>query len=394
MAVGSGLWKSLVFVTALLAVGNACLLAADTNDRNDGFSGEIILGATFPRSGYLETYGQSAYYGAQTRVRMINEAGGINGKKLVLVWRDNRSDPRQAVLDVREFVEEYKVPAVLGPLLSDSTMAVAGLANELGVVIMTPMATVDAATKGNKWIFRACFTNSAQIDGMVRFQTEKFGAVSAGIIFDPRHATTVEQVGIFENTFSQHGGILVGRFSLINGAGEVDFETPLIELGKKKPDFIFAPCYALDATELIQSAKKLNLGIRFAGSDTWDNELVFDGSGSRLAGTSFASTLFEQAFSYRPFRDFYAAMEEAGMDNPDAPAACAYDAVTLLADALAGGETPDAVREGLMKVKRKSLATGRVTITAEGDTLKPVLIRIVEIIKSRLVPVYAERYDP
>lgn len=394
MAVGTGRWKTLAIGVALLVAGNACLLAADTTDKNDSFSGEIILGATFPRSGYLETYGQSAYYGAETRVRMINDAGGINGKKLVLVWRDNRSDPRQAVLDVREFVEKYQAPAVLGPLLSDSIMAVAEVANELGVVIMTPMATIDAATRGNKWIFRASFNNSAQIDGLVRFQVEKYGAVSAGIIYDPRHVTTSEQVGIFENTFSHRGGILVGRYPLINGSGEVDFETPLVELGKKRPDFIFAPCYALDATELIQSAKKLNLGIRFAGPDTWDNELVFDGSGSRLAGTSFASTLFEQAFSYRPFRDFYAAMEQAGMDNPDAPAACAYDAVTLLADALAGGESPDDVRKNLLKVKRKSLATGRVTITSEGDTLKPVLIRIVEIIKSRLVPVYAERYDP
>ncbi len=394
MTVGPGLWKILALIIVFLFGSNACIYAADGIDKEDGFSGEIILGATFPRSGYLETYGQSAYYGAETRVRMINDAGGINGKKLVLVWRDNRSDPHQAVLDVREFAEKYKVPAILGPLLSDATMAVGQVAEELGVVIMTPMATVDAATRGNNWIFRSCFTNSAQIEGLVRFQMEKFGAVTAGILYDPRHATTSEQVGIFEKEFSERGGILVGRYPLVNSAGEVDFEVPLVELGKKRPDFIFAPCYALEATELIQAAKKLEVNIRFAGPDTWDNELVFDGSGSRLTGTSFASTLFEQAFSYRPFRDFYAAMELAGMDNPDAPAACAYDAVTLLADALKSGETAEAVRTNLFSVKRKSLATGRVTITSEGDTVKPVLIRIVEIIRSRLVPVYAERYDP
>lgn len=356
--------------------------------------GEIVLGATFPLTGELATYGQSAYYGANTRVRLINESGGIAGKRLVLEWRDNGSDPAQAVRDVQELVERHKVPAVLGPLLSDAVLGVRDTAAKLKVVILSPLSTLDASTRDNPWIFRACFNNSTMADGLINFQMNSYGAKSCGILFDSRRAFSRELSLTFQRKFHEKKGSVVGLLSIIGENGEKDYATPLRKLAESAPDFIFAPCYALEATELIHAAKELDIGIRFCGSDAWDNELVFDGSGLRLAGTAFASALFEQAFNYRPFQIFFNAMENAGMDNPDAPAACAYDAVSLLAVALQTGETSEDIRKGLLAVRRLSLATGRVSITPGGDTRKPMLIRIVERRGGRLVPVFAARYDP
>lgn len=221
-----------------------------------------------------------------------------------------------------------------------------------------------------------------------------YGAKSCGILYDSRHAFSIELAQTFQRKFREKGGRVVGLLSFIGEKGEKGYDGPLQTLADEKPDFIFAPCYALEVTELIRAAKNLGVTTRFCGSDTWDSELVFDGSGLRLTGSSFASSLFEQAFNYRPFQVFFNAMEQAGMDNPDAPAACAYDAVSLLAAALKTGETSDDIRKGLLAVRRLSLATGRVTITPEGDTMKPILIRIVERKGGRLLPVFAARYDP
>ena len=358
------------------------------------FTGRIVLGATFPLTGGFETYGQSAYYGAATAVKLINAAGGVNGKELVIEWRDNRSDPEQSARDIEELTEKFKAPAILGPLLSESCMAIRPLAEKLKVVIMSPLATIDAATRDTEWIFRACFTNSAEANGLIAFQMNSYGAKSCGVIFDSAYAFSVELADIFAERFQKQGGRMVGIYSLRAAGGEKDYATPLKALATEAPDFIFAPCYALEATEVIRAARELGIATRFCGSDTWDNEMVFDASGTRLAGTSFASSLFEQAFSYRPFQTFFTAMEQAGMDNPDAQAACAYDAVYILARALEKGETPEAIRQGLTEVKRLPLATGRITILPSGDTLKSVLVRVVERRGGRLIPVYGERYDP
>lgn len=357
------------------------------------FSGEIRIGATLPRTGLLEDYGLSAYYGVNTCVRQINENGGINGKRLVVIWRDNRSDPEQARRDVVEFVEKYQVPAVIGPLMSDALIAVRPAASELGVVVMSPMATIDAATVGNPWVFRATFTNSAEARSIIRFQMEKYGAKSCGILFDSRASFSVEMVDVFRKMFMENGGEVVGTHSLINDRGEVDCQAPLKDFAGKNPDFVFVACYAREATEVIRAARDLRVSLRFCGHYTWDNEVVFEGSGTRLAGTSFASALFEEGYS-RQVRNFFAAMRNAGMETPDASAACAFDAVAMIAQALKTGETAEDVRKGVLGIRRLMLATGRVSVTPQGETLKPVLIRIVERRGWHMAPIYAERYDP
>lgn len=357
------------------------------------FLGEIHIGATFPRTGLREDYGLSAYYGASASARIINENGGVNGKKLVLIWRDNRSDPEQAKKDITEFVEIYKVPAVIGPLMSDAIMAVRPLARKLGVVVISPMATIDAATASNPWVYRATFTNSAAARAVIRFQREKYGARSCGILYDSQASFGLEMSGIVQQMFTESGGEVVGSYSIYDELGGKDYQTPLKAIAGEKPDFIFCATYAREATEIIHAARDLGISISFCGHYTWDNEVVFDGSGTRLAGTSFASALFEENYS-RQVHTFFVAMRDAGMDNPDASAACAFDAVAMIAHALRTGETAADIQKGLLGIRRLVLSTGRITVTPEGETQKPVLIRVVERQGWHMVPVYAERYDP
>ena len=394
------LFAAILLPMLVLAIFSGASPAAEgrltPNQGGEGqtFSGEIVVGATFPITGPFDYYGQSAYYGAVACVRMINDNGGVNGKRLIVEWRDNQSDPALSVAQVEEFARDLKVPAIIGPLLSDSTFAVRGLAEKYKFVAISPMSTTDSLVQNSQWIFRATFNNTAQAEGLIRFQMRSFGAKSVGIIYDPRFGFSTELGAIFSQRFVQEGGAVLDSLPFMDSEGKKDWETSLRRLAEKKPDFIFAPLYALEAVELIRALKELDIDIRVCGADTWDNELVFDAGGRRLANTSFASALFEQSFNYRPFQTFFAAMEKAGMENPDAQAACAWDAVLMLAEALKTGETAEAVRRGVMGIKRLPLATGRLTILPNHESQKPVLIRVVEERHGRLIPVYADRYDP
>ncbi len=390
-----------VLLACVLAAAPARIAAADrvlVRDMGGAgrtFDGEIVVGATFPLTGKFENYGQSAFYGALTRVRAINDAGGVNGRRLVVDWRDNMSDPELAAHQIEAFAVERKLPAAIGPLLSDATLAAQPLAEKHKFVIITPMAANDALIREGEWIFRVSFNNSAQALSLVRFQTERFGRRNAAILYDPRHGFSTELSTLFEFHFFRAKGTIADSLSLLNLRGQVDLARQLRRIAEKKPDFIFAPLYAGEAVELMRALKDLGLDIPVCGSDTWDNEMVFDAAGRRLAGTAFASPLFERTSEYRPFREFFEAMERAGMENPDAQAAYAWDAVSLLAEGLRrGGETSEALREGLMGVRDLELATGALTILENRETRKPVLVRVVEERAGRLLPVFAERYDP
>ncbi len=355
------------------------------------FSGEIVVGATFPLTGEFEYYGQSAYYGAIERVRMINDDGGIDGKRLVVEWRDNRSDPGIAAVQVEELARDLKVPAVIGPLLSDSTGAVRELAEKYRFVAITPMATNINVVQRSEWIFRATYNNMAQAEALAHFQANVYGAKTVGILHDPRHSFSTELANLFARHFSRMRGRILSSISLLNSDGREDIPAALRQLADTQPDVIFAPVYALEAVEVMTALKELDINIRVCGSDTWDNELVFDASGRRLVNTAFASPMLERSDDYPPFRTFFEAVERAGMENPDAQAACAWDAVSLLAEAFKTGVTAEEVRAGLLNIRDMPLATGNFSILPNHESEKPVHIRVVEERDNRLVPVIADR---
>ncbi len=388
---------AMLFLTVLLLSAPRAAVAADWGrNRAIGgeertFSGEIVVGATFPLTGDFEYYGQSAYYGAIERVRMINDEGGIEGRRLVVEWRDNQSNSRLAAEQVEELVRDFGVPAVIGPLLSDSTGAVRELAEKYRFVVITPMATNINIVQRSDWIFRATYNNMAQAEALARFQATAHGAKAVAILHDPRHSFSTELANLFARHFSRMRGRILSTISLLDSDGREDIPDALRRLAETRPDVIFAPVYALEAVEVMIALKQLEIDIPVCGSDTWDNELVFDASGRRLVNTTFASPMLELSEEYPPFRTFFEAVSRAGMENPDAQAACAWDAVSLLAEALKTGLTAEAVRAGLLNIREMPLATGKFSILPNHESEKPVHIRVVEERNNRLVPVFADR---
>lgn len=390
-----------IFITACVFVATLCgiifpLSAAEspaTTRAGDQFSGEILIGATFPLTGVFDYYGQSAYYGANTCANVINAAGGINGKRLVIKWMDNASDSKKAIVDAKQLVAEGCI-AILGPLLSDSAVAMRNTIKEMAIVFISPYASSNSITKDNPWMFRSCFNNSVQAESMIKFQMQSFGAASCAILYDPRHEFSSELATIFKDAFIEAGGKVTGTLAMGGGIDKMDYATPLKKLAADNPDFIYVPSYGLEASELIHAARDLGIPTRFAGPFTWDNELVFNAAGRRLSGTAISSSLFEKNYNYRPFQIFYRSMEAAGMDYPDAMAASAWDAVMLMVEGLKNGETPEKMREGILSVKQMPLATGVSTVLPDHNILKPVIIRLVEQRGGRMLPIYAERYDP
>lgn len=358
------------------------------------FTGDIVVGATFPLTGKMDYYGQSAYLGANTRVRMINAKGGINGKRLVILWRDNKSSPQKAREDSIELIEKHGVSAIIGPLLSDAALAVSDVASERKVVFISPMASSDTSARDKGWMFRVLFPNLWAASSLSSFQIQNFGARSCAILYDPRYEFSVEFANDFERIFRASGGKVVGILSIIDYYGNKNFTGPLKKLSAYTPDFIFAPTYGIEAVELIHAARDIGITSRFAAPITWDTELVYDASGRRLTGTAIVSTLFERTYRYRSFQEFYRALENAGMDVPDSMAAAAYDAITLLSVGLQNGETAEEIRAAIQKIHEMPLATGAATMLPEGRLQKPLVIRFVEERNGRVLPVFAERFDP
>ncbi|MDF2153073.1 substrate-binding protein [Vibrio sp. CAU 1672] len=89
----------------------------------------IKIGVVLPLTGSYAIYGQQALHGAELAVDQINQSGGILGRKLELVIRDNQTDPAKTVKYSRELINQ-QVFALIGPVSSASRYAMTEIAEE------------------------------------------------------------------------------------------------------------------------------------------------------------------------------------------------------------------------------------------------------------------------
>src|SRR5450432_2882335 len=111
---------------AALAIGSRAASAANAPGVTDT---EIKIGQTMPYSGPASAYGvigraDVAYF------KMINEAGGINGRKVNLISLDDGYSPPKAVEQTRRLVEQEQVAFIFNSLGTPSNAAIRQYLND------------------------------------------------------------------------------------------------------------------------------------------------------------------------------------------------------------------------------------------------------------------------
>lgn len=116
---------------------------------------DIKLGAMYPLSGGLALLGDESYRGAKIAVDERNAAGGINGKKIVLVKAD-AVDANQAVGEARRLTSVEGVTAIFGSYASGVSSAATQVTELAGVPYFELGAVADTITgRGFKYVFRS-----------------------------------------------------------------------------------------------------------------------------------------------------------------------------------------------------------------------------------------------
>lgn len=103
---------------ALLAAVMAAALPAHAAE-------PIKVGAVLPFSGGLELFGNQAKLGLDLAAKEINDAGGILGRPVEVIYADNKTDPKTSVEATRRLIQRDEVLAIVGPITSNARDAMA-----------------------------------------------------------------------------------------------------------------------------------------------------------------------------------------------------------------------------------------------------------------------------
>ena len=124
--------KRLAFILALAALSAVAPIAGAQQNAPGVTSSEIKIGQTMPYSGPISGYGtigkaELAYF------KMINDQGGINGRKINLISRDDAYSPPKTVEQIRKLVEEENVAFIFQSLGDVTNAAVQRYLNDRGI---------------------------------------------------------------------------------------------------------------------------------------------------------------------------------------------------------------------------------------------------------------------
>lgn len=350
---------------------------------------EILFGEVGSLTGQEATFGNHSRNGIAMAVREINEAGGIDGKKIRVITYDNQGKPTEAAAAATRLIVQDKVHILLGEVASARSLAMAPIAQANRVPMITHASTNPRVTENKPYVFRICFIDPFQGKVMARFARENLALDKVAILRDVRNDYSVGLADFFTQSFKSSGGTITGDVSY--SSGDIDFKAQLTALRGARPQALFVPGYYTDVALIARQARELGIDAPLLGGDGWDSPALLEIGGDALQG-SFFSNHYSQEDPSPVIRRFVSNYEKLYGEAPGGMAALGYDAARVAAEAIrkAGSLDGDAIRDALAKIENFPGVTGSITIDENRNAVKPAVVLEVKGSKTR----YKTTIDP
>lgn len=360
---------ALVLAAMLLLVP---LSACNQEDENT-----ILIGGLAPLTGDVAVYGIAVRNAAALAFEEINEKGGILGKQIKYQCEDEKGDPTEAVNAFNKLMNNENIVAFLGDVTTKPTLAVAPLAAEEGIPMITPTATHVDVTKAGDNIFRSCFIDPFQGSMMAVFAKENLNVQKVAIIYN----TSDDYSDGLHKSFKEKAEELGMEVVAIKGYSKdaTDFNAELTAIQAEDPDAIYVPDYYGTDALIATQARALGFYKPLLGCDGWDGVLdVLAEEKYSVVNNVYFTNHYFVGDTDEKVKAFVANYEKKYGVKPNALAALAYDAAYILANAIEAAGSTDwaAINEELAKTNYAGVS-GNISYgdgTYVGDPTKDVTV--------------------
>lgn len=363
-----------LLLTSLLLLGGCARknIAELRAERQAEAQGPILVAVAWP----LKLGKASLAQGVDLAVEEINAKGGIGGRKLKILFKDDASSLSRGRLVAQEIADNPDVAAVIGHLNSYITAPAAKIYERAGLVMVTPGASGQKITEqGGRMVFRSLPGNREQGRQIGDYAAAQ-GYKSVAIYYI-KNDYGIDLANYFEQRAHELGIAIADRRSYNMGG---DNHAALLAewAAFLKTDTVFLCGSLPESAQILREAREAGLKVPVFGAAGLDSPDLI-----RLGGDSVEGTVVFSLFNVGDPRPEVRAFGERFHARfgilPDSTAAQGYDAVRLVAHAMkqAGSTVPAQVAAALRATRDWPGVTGRTSYSDNGD---PVAKRMAKVV--------------
>ena len=280
--------------------------------------------------------------GAELAQQQINAAGGVLGKQLEFVVKEETTDT--VVQTAIDFAEMGDVVGIIGPLFSSHAVKVGPVAT----IPVLAGATGKDVTETGDFIFIVGASNALQAELMANFSVDELKAKTVGIIWQNQDVYSGGFVDEFSANFMLREGSIVAKE--VYEPGDTMFDAQLERIKAVSPDVLFIASFPPEVPLIMEQARAMGITSIFIGSDGWDvtplHTMITDKS---LLANSYYCSNFHRTQAVEFVSAFEATFPGTSAGGV---AAGGYDAVRLLAQGIENAQStaPEAVRDAIADI--------------------------------------------
>ncbi len=306
----------------------------------------IVIGAIVSATGPGAALGEQERNTLKMQQDLINAAGGVLGRPLEIVIEDDKSDPKEAVTAANKLLQQDKAVALIASTISSSTLAVKEIAAQKGVPQMAMAAANDITDKPPfEWIWRTPQKDALAVERALGYIANTLKLKKIAVLHD-------------ENAFGSSGNAEIAKQAPSFGlevvatesykTNDTDMTAQLTKIKGSDPEVLIVWGTNPGPALVAKNMKQLGMTIPYVGSHGIANQTFIKLAGDAAEGVVFpAGRLLVPSSitdpSQKAVTDKFISDYQAAYGSPPNPfAGYAFEAITILADAIKRAGSTDA----------------------------------------------------
>ncbi len=351
------------FKIAVIPVFIAILLGcAEPEPIKVGFSGQL--------TGIYSDLGVQGRNGVQLAVDKINENGGVDGRMLELLVKNDKNSVKGAIEADKELIRSGVV-AIIGHMTSSQTLGVEGFIRNHEVPLISPTASSPLLQGKQDYIFRLNPSSDRSAAVMGEYAYTHLNEKRVAVLYDMKNqAYSLPYAQVFIETFQELGGTVPLQINF-SSEEEVDWSALISRIDARNVSAVTIVASAADTAAFAQKMHQRGKDWQMYGSGwAYTQNLI------QYGGRAVEGLIFTDSFNSNSTRDEFQDFKQGYIDRfgrePMFAATQGFESVLFLKKGLEERDAYDGnLRKALQNIRSIEGLMGTLQFNKYGDVTRP-----------------------